>query len=635
MIDPEAREEELYALLGDLCNDSLSPPRLARLEDVLRGDRGAREFYWNYMSLHSELCWRESAAASLAGREQMARRGQQFDLAADPVWTSRPTKSPILGFLSNLSRASSGTPVVTALTWLVMAVLCTGMVLTIFFCIELIIHGVGVKIRVEGAGPEFANHQSASPTSGDTLPAASSTAHASSPKPVPTVDAGAVARLIHTYDSRWAIGSHSPHLGDDLEVGRKLVLMSGLAEVMFQSGVRAVLEGPATMEIGSSRSALLQHGKLTVTIVDPDAHGFAVHTAAMKYTDLGTEFGVWVAKDGQEEVHVFRGTVRAEPGDTAGHKAVIAGNRPALPTERRAEAEDDSALVARPASLIVNADQAIRIPGPGGSIERIKANATQFVRTAQMTEIIAEQSPKYRRWKGFRDALCKRADLLAYYDFQPDPSDDTVLRNCSLSGAKYDGQLVGGAAWSDGRFPGKRALRFHRPGSAVRIDIPVDCEQITLLAWMKLDAIAEDRPRAILASETWTGREGSVHWQVRKMRGGDCSFDLDVSQADRGVVRRSPGRFRVADATGRWGLFAETYDAKTLRSRPYFNADCFAVDSIDKPVAARLGRATIGAYLPQPGSDTNVERTLGGEVDELMVFNSALSAEEIRRLFEE
>ena len=81
---------------------------------------------------------------------------------------------------------------------------------------------------------------------------------------------------------------------------------------MFQSGARAVLQGPATLEVASKTSALLQHGKVTVTAEEPDAHGFEIHTPGMKVTDLGTEFGVLVAKDGMQEVHVFRGSVQRQ-----------------------------------------------------------------------------------------------------------------------------------------------------------------------------------------------------------------------------------------------------------------------------------------------------------------------------------
>ena len=51
------------------------------------------------------------------------------------------------------------------------------------------------------------------------------------------------------------------------------MLTSGLAEFMFQSGVRAVLQGPATMEISSRQSAMLWRGKLTVIVLDPNTAG--------------------------------------------------------------------------------------------------------------------------------------------------------------------------------------------------------------------------------------------------------------------------------------------------------------------------------------------------------------------------
>ena len=119
-----------------------------------------------------------------------------------------------------------------------------------------------------------------------------------------------------------------------------------------------------------------------------------------------------------------------------------------------------------------------------------------------------------RRWKRFSQELCKRPDLIAYYDFQPDESNPRVLRNRSAAGLQYDGQLVGGAEWVEGRLPGKKALLFHQPGSGVRVNIPVECKQLTLLAWARLDALPNPHLRAILTSDTWHERPGSVHWRA-------------------------------------------------------------------------------------------------------------------------
>ena len=162
-------------------------------------------------------------------------------------------------------------------------------------------------------------------------------------------------------------------MGDDLAPGRKLVLRSGLAELMFTSGAKALLQGPATLEVGSKTSALLRRGKVTVTVLDPDARGFEIDTPGMKYTDLGTEFGVLVATDGVQEVHVFRGKVAAEQAPMRDEGSGMRNTKLPSPSGRGAGGEG-------PQPLILTANQAIRVASSGKPVERFAADERRFVR---------------------------------------------------------------------------------------------------------------------------------------------------------------------------------------------------------------------------------------------------------------
>ena len=96
----------------------------------------------------------------------------------------------------------------------------------------------------------------------------------------------------------------------------------------------------------------------------------------MKYTDLGTEFGVVVAENGVQEAHVFRGKVQAERGNER---------------ERGRGGEGETKQSPHPPfspspPLVLTADQAIRVAAPNLAgtpikpIELIAANTKQFVR---------------------------------------------------------------------------------------------------------------------------------------------------------------------------------------------------------------------------------------------------------------
>ncbi len=99
----------------------------------------------------------------------------------------------------------------------------------------------------------------------------------------------------------WSDELAAPKQGDKLVAGRKLALKSGLAEIAFANGAETLLEGPAELEIHSNKCAVLRSGKLAVRADRPSAHGFEVDAPGMKYTDLGTEFGVLVEKHGAQE----------------------------------------------------------------------------------------------------------------------------------------------------------------------------------------------------------------------------------------------------------------------------------------------------------------------------------------------
>lgn len=69
------------------------------------------------------------------------------------------------------------------------------------------------------------------------------------------------------------------------------------------------IQGPAHLELFGTSRAVLHEGRIKVRITDPRGHGFVVETPQGKVTDLGTEFGVDVAKGENTGVVVFEGSV--------------------------------------------------------------------------------------------------------------------------------------------------------------------------------------------------------------------------------------------------------------------------------------------------------------------------------------
>ena len=99
----------------------------------------------------------------------------------------------------------------------------------------------------------------------------------------------AVAMLARTVDARWTGKTAPPRVGCALEPGM-LRLQSGLAQVVFYSGARVVIEGPTELQLVSPGEAVCRAGRLLAEVPEP-ARGFRIKTAQLNLVDLGTAFG--------------------------------------------------------------------------------------------------------------------------------------------------------------------------------------------------------------------------------------------------------------------------------------------------------------------------------------------------------
>ena len=134
---------------------------------------------------------------------------------------------------------------------------------------------------------------------------------------------------------------HSPvFLGDRFDI------RSGLLEITYDTGAKIILQGPVEYEVESSAGGYLAIGKLTAQLEKENqklpspacerrgerglnqsdglhsaAPLFAVRTPTATVTDLGTEFGVEVDKQGTTTSHVFRGSVNVQYSSANGKSA--------------------------------------------------------------------------------------------------------------------------------------------------------------------------------------------------------------------------------------------------------------------------------------------------------------------------
>jgi ferric-dicitrate binding protein FerR (iron transport regulator) len=403
--------------------------------------------------------------------------------------------------------------------------------------------------------------------------------------------------------------------GTALEPSR-LTLVEGLAQIDFFSGASITLSGPAEIELRSRKLAVLHRGRVRAD-VPPAARGFEIRTADVRLEDLGTSFGVVAGENGNSDVIVFDGEVRAinrqgeELSLLAGDAAHLArGNASKSPSEGLASFPDISAIIQRSDGF---------------------------------------EKSRYTQWKS---AAIKRRDdprLIAYYDFEELTSASRRLRNRATagSGVELDGGIVG-ARVADGRWPGKPALDFRGEGDRVRFSIPGEFDAITLYAWVRIDAL--DRSLNSLFLTDYYD-PGEIHWQL-SVRGA-----LHFSTSPVGVPTTPDGRsqatkeqiqaenrwfwsdeFWNAGQSGKWFLLATTVDRREEEPvKHYINGGRVGFSggsNIDQPLPKmRIGNADLGNWTDPIRPELGAIRSLNGRIDEFALYSAALTPDEIRTIY--
>jgi hypothetical protein len=611
---------ELTSLLSGLIEDGLTPSQSERLGEILENDAEAQALYRDHLSVHAMLYWRWNQRLSEKHRattgEAVAESMTADDPASNLLSVSQPPvlpctvplpAAPAQGpqFLSTGFHntggyfASTGWPVAYLVTTVIFAV------------------GLAAAALVHVSSPaEIVRH---SP-------------NRSFPSPLPS-QSNAIARITGMVDCVWTGDGAKNSLLSSLSsplvaLGDRLALSSGLLEITYNSGAKVVLEGPVSYEVESSAGGFLCLGKLTAKLEqkseirgqkseirgprsEPENQKseitnqkFVVRTPTATVTDIGTEFGVEVTQSGDTSTHVFRGVVEVQP--------IAAGRVPQGRAIRLGES--DSVQIEK------------RTKGPDVQVRRVAVDSAAFVRVSQLPKV-AEQRRlgPFRRWQEASERLSQDPSLVAYYNFQQ-RSDGYLglLRNSAAGGdASRDGS-IGNASWTVGRMPGKQALRFSGPNDYVRIDLPQKISDLTMAAWVCIDALKNEYGALLTGDAVAIGQ---VAWEVGTDR--QVCFHV-IGGSD--VAYRSGPVFGPS-YIGRWTHLAAVWDHAALRVRLYLDGEMTDEKEIQKPIPICIGPSMIGHWSPGVGDTTGKARNLHGRIDELAIFSRPLSSEEIRQLF--
>ncbi|MEM1294961.1 MAG: LamG-like jellyroll fold domain-containing protein [Verrucomicrobiota bacterium] len=415
-------------------------------------------------------------------------------------------------------------------------------------------------------------------------------------KGLPEIQDDGVAYLQRSVDAVWEEGLEV-EAGAVISPGT-LKLSDGLAQIEFYSGARLIVEGPAELELISANSTICRSGKLRA-FIPPQARGFTVLSPQFELVDLGTEFGVEIGEKGEAKVLVFDGEVELYPPD---------GKRAQDQLQR----------------LLGGSGLAWDSAGETAEIEPEESAFASFEDIRNRNRSALQR--KFENWKKWSEAAKKDSRMVAFYDFEDAHSQ---LLDRGRSG--YHGVIVGSES-SKGRWGMKEALEFKRPGDRVRIKVPGEFDALTLSSWIRVDALT-GRLQSLLLTDSY--EVGRVHWQLSSegmLRLGirlPSRNDSLLASGYGSPVLFSPRRI------GTWNLVCTTYDRDAGEVCHFLNGREVSREKIvfDQPLS--IGDAEIGNWgLPfRPRKSSTDIRNFVGRIDELAIWRSALSPEEIREIY--
>ena len=399
-----------------------------------------------------------------------------------------------------------------------------------------------------------------------------------------------VAVVTQVVDAQWE--DEGFQTNDRVPMGR-FSLKAGLVRLQFLSGATVVIEGPAELELTSDHGAEVSSGLVTAK-VPPVAEGFTLTTAGWRAVDRGTVFGIDARSPERTEVHVIEGKVDMHHGTDAAVRSTLTTGQTARLTAK--------ALV-----------------------EQAAATA-QFPREADVIDRAARASQsQLEAWKLRSDALAADPSLVLYLDFEATDAERGIIRNRAPgAGPRSDATVIGGE-WTQGRWPGKGAVAFQRVGDLIRTSLGTRLDAATFIVSLRIEPESPLTQTILLTPDVGPGQ---LYWLIagheKPNRGNGAVFIKTDDQ--RRDLRFSSGRPIKRAVLGQWHTFAVVHDPANRRVRHYLDGALVKENPLDDAHPLKLRQLVIGnwGFTTQP-------RNLSGRMDELAVYNRALSDAEIAK----
>ena len=381
-------------------------------------------------------------------------------------------------------------------------------------------------------------------------------------------------------------------------------IQSGVMHLELFSGVQLVIEGEAEFTIDSPMVVKLNKGAVRAYVPDA-AHGFQVVTAAGEIIDYGTEFSV----------HVDGGTTDFTVLD--GEIGLLRAEKPEL---RFSQGE----------SLRVR--QAVAQP------EKLEVPVRVVSSSAVARAVQDKISSREEAWGVALQEWLRDERLVACYRCSGN-SQSRTLENLARGTSQASTAAVVGAAICANRWGhAGQAYDYTRYGSRARVAIPDEMDNLSMVCWVRINSLSNLFNSLFL---TDGHDEGKPHWQIQK--DGRIFFSVKHPHRKgtswRQTVFYSPDVWRD-EMSGEWNMLAVTYDRRRGQVAHYLNGNQVSMETIPEHATVPLvhiGSASIANWA-DPMYRTDEEftcRNLNGAIDEFLIFDGALTASDVARLYAE
>ena len=341
-----AEYAELDRLLSRYLDGSLSQEELARLESQLAADQQFADHFARWCLVHRQIFELETESKLHDLMDQFVQGSPTLPKETFRQAAGSPARSPSMAAARTSRRRERADrpawlgarfPAAPAVAMAALVVLLVGAAIWNW------------QFRARDGGDRSAVQVASTEESAVAAPAA--------PK--------IVATLTQVVDCVWAEGAPVLHHGQQLAKGSHVALESGMVKVTFDCGAEVVLQGPCDFVVRDEMKGVLYSGTITAN-VPRRAFSFAILSPQVVFVDLGTSFGLSVGMDERTELHVFEGEVLcSQPSQEVGGRNSV---------------------------LHVTANRAVEFNPPAGLASDIAMNEAQFSRLIALRRAAAVEA---------------------------------------------------------------------------------------------------------------------------------------------------------------------------------------------------------------------------------------------------